>query len=297
MQPISLLRFLSDKKMSQCAESWLDGRPQFRRKSPVIVVKEGALSAASGSRQHNATSPCHLWSRTRFNFSGNSWHFLATFERGFVSSAGRFQGARSFGKPSGSSGMVLARPGAFRCAELASADGSSSRCRGPVMRVDRVPDVSAVATRGARMMPGAFEDAEDGTLRARDIFVRELPSSNVACHLRRGRPAMKTGVGSKPLLNGSTAASAGRNSPLASTMHRHAARITAPEPMKMYGAGRRRTIRFYFLSSSFFLARPASGTRESVDTQSSGDMPSPFRGCRPDGRFATNHEPTSTRLQ
>ncbi len=34
------------------------------------------------------------------------------------------------------------------------------------------------------MMPGAFEDVEDGTLRARDIFGCNLASSNAACHLR-----------------------------------------------------------------------------------------------------------------
>ena len=72
-------------------------------------------------------------------------------------------------------------------AELASADESSNLRRGPVMRVDRVLDVSAVATRGAHMMPGVFEDAEDGTLRARDIFGRELPSSNAACSFVRKR--------------------------------------------------------------------------------------------------------------
>ncbi len=67
-------------------------------------------------------------------------------------------------------------------AELASAGGSPNLCPGPVVRVDRVLDVSTVATRGARTMPGAFEDAEDGTLR-RAIFRRDLPSSNAACHL------------------------------------------------------------------------------------------------------------------
>ncbi len=67
-----------------------------------------------------------------------------------------------------------------------SADGSSNVCRGAVVRIDRVLEVSAVATLGAHMMPGAFEDAEDGTLRARAIFVRELPSSNAACDGDRG---------------------------------------------------------------------------------------------------------------
>ena len=79
-------------------------------------------------------------------------------------------------------------------AELASADGPSNLCRGPVMRVDRVLDISAVATRGARMMPGAFEDAskvfEDATLRARDIFgifERRVPTSGAVLRLRARR--------------------------------------------------------------------------------------------------------------
>ena len=51
------------------------------------------------------------------------------------------------------------------------------------MRVDRVLDVSAVATRGAHMIPRAFEDAEDGTLHARaifGIFERGVPCSGVS---------------------------------------------------------------------------------------------------------------------
>ncbi len=69
----------------------------------------------------------------------------------------------------------------FRTPSWRRPDESSNRCRGPVMRVAGVLDVSAVATRGARMMPGAFGDAEDGTLRAHTVFVRNLPSSNAAC--------------------------------------------------------------------------------------------------------------------
>ena len=69
-------------------------------------------------------------------------------------------------------------------AELASADESANFCRGPVMRVDRVLDVCAVATLGVRVMPKVFEDVEDDTLCARAIFGRDLSSSNAACHLR-----------------------------------------------------------------------------------------------------------------
>ena len=53
------------------------------------------------------------------------------------------------------------------CAEL---DVSANIRRGPVMRVDRVLNLGAVATGGACMMPGAFKVFEDATLRARDIF-------------------------------------------------------------------------------------------------------------------------------
>jgi hypothetical protein len=83
---------------------------------------------------------------------------------------------------------------------------------GPVMRVDGAREVSAVAMRGAHRMPGAFEDAEDGTLRARAIIGRDLPSSNAVRHLR-ARRTMGTGEGPTPFLSGSTAAGADRNSP------------------------------------------------------------------------------------
>ncbi len=94
--------------------------------------------------------------------------------------------------------MVLAGPGADSCAELASADGSSNLCRGPVMRVERVLGVGAVAMRGALMLPEAFEDVEDGRLRARHLrrglpSSSGLPSSGAVCQLcaasdRRVRP-------------------------------------------------------------------------------------------------------------
>ncbi len=156
------------KKMSRCAESWFDGRPEFRRKSPAIVAEEGALGVASGSRRHNAKSPCDLWSRAGLDFDGTSWHFAASLERGFASSLGRSQGAQWSRKPWGSSGMVLAGPGA----------DSSRRAdeRGWVMRVDGVLNVSAVATRGARMMPERSKMSKiAGCVRA--VF-------GAICHLR-----------------------------------------------------------------------------------------------------------------
>ena len=77
----------------------------------AIAVDEGALGFASGSRQHNAKSPCDLWSQAGLDFRGTSWHFPATFERGFASPVGRSRGARWSRKPWGSSGMVFAGPG------------------------------------------------------------------------------------------------------------------------------------------------------------------------------------------
>ena len=153
----------------------------FVENRPSLSSTEGALDVANGSRQHNAKSPYDLWSRAGLDFSGTSWHFPATFERGFASCRAN-AGDRWSVRPGDRRAWFSPDQAPIPRTELASADGSSNLCRGPVMRVDGVMDVSAVATRGARMMPGAFEDVEDGTLRARaifDIFGRGLPSSGV----------------------------------------------------------------------------------------------------------------------
>ncbi len=132
-------------------------------------------------------SPFDLRLRAGLDFSGTAWHFPATFERGFASSGGRSQGRSMVQKAVGIVGHGSRRTERRIGAELASADGSSNLCRGPVMRVDLVRDVSANVTRGARVMPSAFEDVEDGRLRARAIFGRGLTSSGAACHLRARR--------------------------------------------------------------------------------------------------------------
>ena len=64
--------------------------------------------------------------------------------------------------------------------EQASANASSNLRRGPIMRVVRVLDFSAVATRGARMMPGAFEDVR------RWHVACAVPSSARAAIFERG---------------------------------------------------------------------------------------------------------------
>ncbi len=66
--------------------------------------------------------------------------------------------------------------------------GVSNLCHGLVMRVDRVLDISTVATCRARMMPEAFEDIEDGTLCA-------LPSSARAAIFERGVRSARGGLG------------------------------------------------------------------------------------------------------
>ena len=83
--------------------------PSFVKNRPSLPSTEGALDVANGSRQHNAKSPYDLWARAGHDFSGTSWHFRATFERGFASLRAIHRWSV---RPGGASGVVLAGPGA-----------------------------------------------------------------------------------------------------------------------------------------------------------------------------------------